>query len=50
MAAHFINVIKDMKEDRQSEIRGLPQILGTKKSILAASALITSGIALLLST
>jgi 4-hydroxybenzoate polyprenyltransferase len=50
MAAHFINVIKDMKEDQQSEIRGLPQILGTKKSILAASVLIASGIALLLST
>ncbi len=50
MAAHFINVIKDMKEDQMSEIRGLPQILGTKKSILAASALIALGIALLLST
>ncbi len=50
MAAHFINVIKDMKEDQISEIRGLPQILGTKKSILAASALIALGIALLLST
>ncbi len=50
MAAHFINVIKDMREDQISEIRGLPQILGTKKSILAASALIALGIALLLST
>jgi 4-hydroxybenzoate polyprenyltransferase len=30
MAAHFINVIKDMKEDQISEIRGLPQILGAK--------------------
>ncbi len=49
MAAHFINVIKDMKEDQVSQIRGLPQILGTKKSILAASALISLGIALLLS-
>jgi 4-hydroxybenzoate polyprenyltransferase len=48
MAAHFINVIKDMKEDQISEIRGLPQILGTKKSILVASVLIASGIALLL--
>jgi len=49
MAAHFINVIKDMKEDQVSQIRGLPQILGTKKSILAASALTSLGIALLLS-
>jgi 4-hydroxybenzoate polyprenyltransferase len=49
MAAHFINVIKDMKEDLVSQIRGLPQILGTKKSILAASVLIALGIALLLS-
>lgn len=48
MAAHFINVIKDMKEDQVSQIRGLPQILGTKKSILAASVLIGLGIALLL--
>jgi 4-hydroxybenzoate polyprenyltransferase len=47
MAAHFINVIKDMKEDQISEIRGLPQILGTKKSILVASLLIALGIALL---
>jgi 4-hydroxybenzoate polyprenyltransferase len=49
MAAHFINVIKDMKEDQISEIRGLPQILGAKKSILVALALIALGIALLLS-
>ncbi|MEI7561922.1 MAG: UbiA family prenyltransferase [Actinomycetes bacterium] len=48
MAAHFINVIKDMKEDHVSQIRGLPQILGTKKSILVASVLIALGIALLL--
>jgi 4-hydroxybenzoate polyprenyltransferase len=47
MAAHFINVIKDMKEDQISEIRGLPQILGTKKSIVVASVLIALGIALL---
>jgi 4-hydroxybenzoate polyprenyltransferase len=46
MAAHFINVIKDMKEDQISEIKGLPQILGnTRKSIVAASLLTTLGIA-----
>jgi len=48
MAAHFINVIKDMKEDQVSQIRGLPQILGTKRSVLVASLLIALGIALLL--
>lgn len=48
MAAHFINVIKDMKEDQISEIKGLPQILGTRKSIVAASLLITLGIAVLI--
>jgi hypothetical protein len=37
MAAHFINVIKDMKADQISEIKGLPQQLGTRKSIIAAS-------------
>jgi len=44
MAAHFINVIKDMKEDRISEIRGLPQILGTTKSIIVSLVLIALGI------
>ena len=40
MAAHFINVIKDMKEDRVSQIGGLPQRLGTRYSIVAAALLI----------
>jgi 4-hydroxybenzoate polyprenyltransferase len=44
VAAHFINVIKDMKEDRISEIRGLPQILGTTKSIIVSLVLIALGI------
>jgi 4-hydroxybenzoate polyprenyltransferase len=48
MAAHFINVIKDMKEDQISEIMGLPQILGTRKSIVVATLLITLGIAVLI--
>jgi 4-hydroxybenzoate polyprenyltransferase len=43
MAAHFINVIKDMKQDQASGIEGLPQRLGTKKSIVVAIGLITSG-------
>ena len=43
MAAHFINVIKDMKQDQISEIKGLPQRLGTKKSRVAAALLIALG-------
>jgi len=40
MAAHFINVIKDMKEDQISQIGGLPQRLGTTKSVISALVLI----------
>ena len=43
MAAHFINVIKDMEEDQQSGINGLPQRLGKKRSILVAILLIAIG-------
>ena len=48
MAAHFINVIKDMKEDRDSGIGGLPQRIGTKSSVIAAALLVVIGIAVLL--
>ena len=48
MAAHFINVIKDMKADQKSGIRGLPQILGTRNSVLVAILLITAGFAVVL--
>jgi 4-hydroxybenzoate polyprenyltransferase len=48
MAAHFINVVKDMKQDQISEIKGLPQRLGTRKSIVAATLLITLGIAVII--
>ena len=44
MAAHFINVIKDMEEDHLSGIQGLPQRLGTKSSILVAITLVASGV------
>ena len=47
MAAHFINVIKDMDEDQQSGINGLPQRLGKTRSIFAAAALIALGLACL---
>jgi 4-hydroxybenzoate polyprenyltransferase len=43
MAAHFINVIKDMEEDQESGINGLPQRLGKKRSILVAILLIAIG-------
>ena len=48
MAAHFINVVKDMEQDQKSGIQGLPQRLGTRNSIIAATALITAGVLILL--
>lgn len=44
MAAHFINVIKDMDQDHASGIQGLPQCLGTKWSVIAAITLIALGV------
>jgi 4-hydroxybenzoate polyprenyltransferase len=43
-AAHFINVIKDIDQDRASGIGGLPQRLGKRSSILAAAILISMGL------
>jgi 4-hydroxybenzoate polyprenyltransferase len=43
MAAHFINVLKDLKEDQASGIKGLPQRLGQTKSIAVAALLIVVG-------
>jgi 4-hydroxybenzoate polyprenyltransferase len=48
MAAHFINVLKDMKADQKSGIRGLPQRLGKVNSIITAIALIALGVAVLI--
>ncbi len=48
MAAHFINVLKDMDQDQASGIKGLPQRLGKVKSIVAAILLILLGIAVLI--
>ena len=48
MAAHFINVIKDMDQDQASGIKGLPQRLGKAKSIAAATILIFLGVAALI--
>jgi 4-hydroxybenzoate polyprenyltransferase len=47
VAAHFLNVIKDMKQDNQSGIKGLPQRVGTKASVVIAVVLIASAITLL---
>ena len=44
-AAHFINVIKDMDQDRLSGIGGLPQRIGKANSIVAAAMLIAVGAA-----
>ena len=44
-AAHFINVIKDMDQDRLSGIGGLPQRIGKANSIAAAAVLIALGAA-----
>ena len=48
MAAHFINVLKDMKADQKSGIRGLPQRLGSRNSIIVAIALIALGVAVII--
>jgi 4-hydroxybenzoate polyprenyltransferase len=39
-AAHFINVIKDMDQDRESDIRGLPQRVGKPGSIAIAGGFV----------
>jgi len=49
-AAHFINVIKDMEQDRASGIGGAPQRLGKRNSIAAAALLIALGILTLIFT
>ncbi len=48
IAAHFINVIKDMDQDRTSGINGLPQRFGKRASIAIAILFIALAIALIL--
>ena len=50
IAAHFINVIKDMEQDNVSGIQGLPQRLGTKNSIITAALLIILGVLAIFAT
>ena len=49
-AAHFLNVIKDMDQDQASGIKGLPQRVGTRASVVTAIALIAAAVTLLLLT
>jgi poly(3-hydroxybutyrate) depolymerase len=44
VAFHFVNVIKDLDQDRTSQIAGLPQILGRKISITLALLLVTASV------
>jgi len=48
IAAHFINVIKDMDQDHASGIEGLPQRCGKRGSIIVAATFIVLAIAQLL--
>lgn len=49
-AAHFINVIKDLEQDRISKINGLPQRCGKSGSIAIAALLILAAASLLLAS
>jgi 4-hydroxybenzoate polyprenyltransferase len=48
VAAHFINVLKDIDEDQVSGIGGLPQRLGMRNSIISAVVLIALGVIVLI--
>ena len=50
VAAHFLNVIKDMEQDQASGIMGLPQRFGKRTSLVTAIALIGIAIAVLLAS
>jgi 4-hydroxybenzoate polyprenyltransferase len=44
VAAHFINVLKDIEQDQISGIGGLPQRMGMRNSIISAAVLIVLGL------
>jgi len=46
-AAHFVNVIKDMDQDRESAITGLPQRVGKRGSIVIAAVLVAMAAAII---
>lgn len=41
MAFHFLNVLKDLSQDRESNIGGLPQRFGKNKSFVAVTFLVS---------
>ena len=41
VAFHFLNVLKDLSQDRESDIGGLPQRLGRKKSLAVVFSMIS---------
>ena len=43
-AFHFLNVLKDLEQDRTQEVMGLPQVLGRQKSITVAVVLVLLGL------
>lgn len=45
VAFHFVNVLKDMSEDQESNIAGLPQLLGKKLSLIITFMLLIFAIA-----
>jgi 4-hydroxybenzoate polyprenyltransferase len=48
VAAHFVNVLKDIDQDQISGIGGLPQRLGMRNSIISAAVLIALGVIVLI--
>ena len=46
-AAHFINVLKDLEQDRESQINGLPQQIGKRGSVGIAGILILIAVAII---
>ncbi|MFZ4123017.1 MAG: UbiA family prenyltransferase [Candidatus Planktophila sp.] len=46
-AAHFVNVIKDMDQDRESAITGLPQRVGKRGSKVIAAVLVAIAAAII---
>lgn len=48
VAAHFVNVLKDIDQDQISGIGGLPQRLGMRNSIISAIVLIALGVIVLI--
>jgi 4-hydroxybenzoate polyprenyltransferase len=43
-AFHFLNVLKDLDEDRTQDVMGLPQLLGRQKSIIVALTLLLAAL------